>query len=426
LGASDPAQYNSFYTYPTLSFERTTLENMFRGSWIVDKAISVIPEDMMREDLEILGEIEPSKIARFIKYLNVSGVNYQVTNAIKWGRLYGGAIAYIDIKGQMPETPLKTETVIKDQLDAIKVYDRYQATPSSELVSGGLYDGLPMYYDIQPIQGAGFRAHYTRCARFIGKKLPKYPEMNQQYWGDSVIAAFEQSLKAYELTSSGLAALATKAHLRMMKVKGLRAGIALDASDVIYKYFDEVRKNQGVNGMTLLDSEDEYQSDSPNFGGAGDIMLQFVQQLSGSLGIPMVRLYGQSPTGLSSTGESDLRTYYDEIKRLQETILSDPLERILRVAYQSCFGERVPEDFDFKFKPLWQMSESEKSTLAATDTNTIIAAFNAGLVSEEIALKELKQSSNETGIWTNITDEYIESVSITAPEPVLTEDPING
>jgi phage-related protein (TIGR01555 family) len=212
----------------------------------------------------------------------------------------------------------------------------------------------------------------------------------------------------------------------MMKVKGLRAGIALDASDVIYKYFDEVRKNQGVNGMTLLDSEDEYQSDSPNFGGAGDIMLQFVQQLSGSLGIPMVRLYGQSPTGLSSTGESDLRTYYDEIKRLQETILSDPLERILRVAYQSCFGERVPEDFDFKFKPLWQMSESEKSTLSATDTNTIIAAFNAGLVSEEIALKELKQSSNETGIWTNITDEYIESVSIAVPEPVLTEDPENG
>jgi FtsZ-binding cell division protein ZapB len=39
----------------------------------------------------------------------------------------------------------------------------------------------------------------------------------------------------------------------------------------------------------------------------------------------------------------------------------------------------------------------------------IFEAFNAGLITKEIALKELKQQNEKTGMWSNITDEDIKN-----------------
>jgi len=72
--------------------------------------------------------------------------------------------------------------------------------------------------------------------------------------------------------------------------------------------------------MTLLDSEDEYSSEShAAFGGLSDIMGRFMEQISGANQIPLVRLFGQSPAGFS-TGETDLRNYYDTVSQAQEKI----------------------------------------------------------------------------------------------------------
>jgi hypothetical protein len=38
------------------------------------------------------------------------------------------------------------------------------------------------------------------------------------------------------------------------------------------------------------------------------VLLQFAQQLSGALNIPLTRLFGQSPAGMNSTGEGDLHS----------------------------------------------------------------------------------------------------------------------
>ncbi|MFR8056992.1 MAG: hypothetical protein ACLU45_01895 [Dialister invisus] len=41
----------------------------------------------------------------------------------------------------------------------------------------------------------------------------------------------------------------------------------------------------------------------------------------------------------------------------------------------------------------------------------MVTALNAGLVSKRTALQELKQQSERTGVWTNITDEDIMNAS---------------
>ena len=70
-------------------------------------------------------------------------------------------------------------------------------------------------------------------------------------------------------------------------------------------------------------------------------------------------------------------------------------------------GTEPEKNFAFKFNPLWQMSEKERSEVATQHTTAILAAEEQGTIDRATALKELKQSSQVTGVFTNISDEMI-------------------
>ncbi len=144
-----------------------------------------------------------------------------------------------------------------------------------------------------------------------------------------------------------------------------------------------------------------------SFAGLGDLLLQFAQQIAGALQIPLVRLLGQSPAGLNSTGESDLRTYYDNIKARQETSFRVPMTRVYRALAQSC-GIKLPDGFWIQFRSLWQLAEKEKAEIAETDSRTITTLADRNIISQQGAMKEMKQSSHITGRGSNITQEDID------------------
>lgn len=71
----------------------------------------------------------------------------------------------------------------------------------------------------------------------------------------------------------------------------------------------------------------------------------------------------------------------------------------------------VPDDLDFEFDPVSEPSDQERADLAKCGTDNIVTAYNAGLISQRTALREMKQQSERTGLWTNITDEDIMKAS---------------
>ena len=71
------------------------------------------------------------------------------------------------------------------------------------------------------------------------------------------------------------------------------------------------------------------------------------------LGSNRTRLLGQSPAGLSATGDSDTRNYYDMIAARQELDLRPQLERLDKLILRSAGVD--PAALTFEFRPLWQM-----------------------------------------------------------------------
>jgi hypothetical protein len=209
----------------------------------------------------------------------------------------------------------------------------------------------------------------------------------------------------------GAAQLLFKAYLRTYKVKGYRtligAGGAL--TEKFMQSMDLMRLMQSNEGMTVIDAEDEFETQTYSFAGLPEALNMLGQQISGALGIPLTRLFGQSPTGMDATGEGDLRNYYDLVKATQEARLRRPLKKIFEVLWHSTLGGEPPDTFNFQFNSLRQLDELEKAELAERDAGTIVSLHGAGIISTTIALKELKQSSILTGRFTNITEEDIKA-----------------
>lgn len=427
---ADNVNADSTYVFDLLTKNRVKLEAMYRGSWIVGAAIDSVAEDMTRAGIHIKGGEDPDRIERMQSALSRTGVWGALLDTIKWSRLYGGAIALIVIDGQDTASPLDLETISKGQFRGLKVYDRWQLQADlNNLVEGGIDDGLPMYYnvvsDIETGKTSGVRIHYTRAVRMIGIQLPLFQAVTEQMWGESVIERLYDRLVAFDAATTGAMNLIQKAHLRTVRIDKLREVLAAGgmAEENLLQMFHHMRHLQTNEGITLLDKEDEFSTHQYGFTGVSDMILQFGQQISGALGIPLVRLFGQSPAGLNSTGESDLRTYYDNIASQQESRMREGMERILRVLHRSLFGEAAPDNFDFDFTPLWQTSAKEKAEIAASVTNTIVKAYEGGIIDHVTALTELKGASESNNLFTAITEEAIEQSRMEPPPPPVEVDP---
>jgi uncharacterized protein len=417
---SDNPMTSSSYGFNPITRNRTLLEWVHRGSWLGGVAIDVVADDMTRAGIEIRGDMPPDRIEELEESAVTLGVWNQINDTIKWARLYGGAVAVMLIDGQDTATPLRLNTIRKGQFCGLMPLDRWMVEPSmSDLVTDfGPNLGLPKFYSVtaQAPALSGMKIHHSRVIRLEGIRLPYWQRLMENLWGLSVLERLYDRMIAFDSATTGAAQLVYKSYIRTYKIEQLREAIAAggDAMNGIVSYVDMMRRFQGIEGMTLIDSKDELTSESHGaFSGLSDALTQFGQQLSGALQIPLVRLFGQSPAGFS-TGDTDLRNYYDTIKQQQEKELRVGVTKIYR-AMAASLGIEVPDGTRIEFKNLWQLTEQQKAEVASNIGTTVSNAESSGLITRATALKELKQSSRVTGIFTNITEEDIEEAMNEGP-----------
>ena len=418
---ADNLHNQSGYTLgPFITRNRLQLEASYRDSWIVGKVVDCIAEDMTRDGCNFYSQMDPGDIKELQVAISEFGVWQDLSSTIKWARLYGGAIAVILIDGADYTTPLDIEKIGKNKFKGLAVLDRWMLQPSmGDLITELNQDmGKPKFYEVMSGVSVfpSMKIHHTRVLRFEGIELPYYQKLFENLWGLSVIERMLDRLLAFDSATTGAAQLVYKAYLRTIGVKGFREALAVGGRDeiAVIKQFEYIRQMQNNEGITVLDSEDTFATHQYNFSGLDDLLGQFGQQISGAVDIPLVRLFGQSPRGFS-TGDTDLRNYYDHINKLQENQLRRQLEKLFAVISMSRLHKPLPEDFEFDFVSLWQLSETEKAAIAQTDSNTMTAAHESGTIRKSTALKELLQSSRVTGRFSNISAEDIEDAENESP-----------
>ena len=420
LGSNNALSQSTYALTNLISRRRDILEAGYRGSWLIGQAIDVVAEDMTKSGITMLSKLEPETIKKIQVALEDYSVWEAFCNTIRWSRLFGGCIAVILIDGAKYEDPLDIDKIGKNSFKGLFVADRWMCEPSmGEVIKEFSKDfGKPKFYRLNPglVVNATMpkiKIHHTRVLRFDGIPLPYYQRMYENGWGLSHVERIYDRLLSFDSATLGASQLVYKSFLRTIGVKGLRKALALGGAEetAVIKQFTHMKTMQSNEGITLLDSEDQFDIKTNSFGGVADLLKEFGQQISGATGIPLVRLFGQSPSGFN-TGETDLRNYYDNIEREQENKLRHPLNIVLEVISKSKLGVRLPEDFEFDFNSLWKIDEDKKALIASSDASSITSLYGAGIIKKETSLKELAQSSTVSGRYTNISQDEIDKAKI--------------
>ena len=120
----------------------------------------------------------------------------------------------------------------------------------------------------------------------------------------------------------------------------------------------------------------------------------------------MTKLFGISPGGLNSTGDSDTYQYYDMVRAKQQTELLPIIERLVHIISE---WQKIPEP-TIEFNPLEQMTEKEQAELEEKKANaeftkmqTYQGYIDMGIMSPEIVeeiefgdtLKEMAEKAGE-------------------------------
>lgn len=409
---TDNQSSGSQYTLSYQSRNRIWLEAAYRGSWIVGKAVDAMAEDMTRAGIEMRG-MDPADITRMERGMTRLGIWDALCDTGKWARLYGGAIAVMLIEGQDMSTPLRVDAIGNGAFKGLMVLDRWMiAPPVGEVVTEfGPDMGKPKFYEVVAAN-TGLppgRIHHSRVLRMDGIDLPFNQRISENGWGLSVLEPMWDRLIAFDSASVGIGQLVYKAHLRVISIDKLREIIAMggQALEGLKKQIEFIRGTQTNEGMTVIDSTDKFETHQYSFSGLSDVMIRFAEQLAGSIGTPLTRLFGQSPGGLNATGDGEMKQYHENVKQQQERRWRHPLHRLLGVLSMSQLGKPLSDEFEFEFRNLQEMSEAEKAEIAERKTNAITSALAEGVIKVSTALKELKGLAAITGLFGNITDKQV-------------------
>jgi phage-related protein (TIGR01555 family) len=406
--------------YPLTRLTRNyqLLTSLYRSHWIIRKIIDTIPEDMMKNWITLTCQIDPKAIDAFNKVIRKTRVKEKLLEGLQWGRLYGGAAAIMLIKGHEDylDQPLNLDAVLPDSFKGLLVLDRWSGiAPTGELVTD-INDpdfGLPATYQITIDGGQTFKVHSSRVIRFTGRKLPYYEKVAENNWSISEVEVIFDELKKRDNTSWNIASLIFLANIRIMKMGKLGSMLGLgnaQQQQALHNTLSAQNSLMSNQGMMVLDKDDEFDTKTYTFSGINDIYESFMLDLSGASEIPVTKLFGRAPGGLTGNDESSGQNYDGNIETKQEATLRPALDKLLPVVCVSLWGF-VPDDFDFKFNPVRSISTEKLAEISSKMTESVDKVYNSGIIGRKTALKELRQNSEITGLFSNISDDEIEAAS---------------
>jgi len=374
-GMGMPGRDKSLYTnaQPIVFLAQEELEALY-GEWLPRRIVDIYAEQATRKGFKVLfgGEGAAAEevvgVEQAIEDLHILE-NFML--ASKNARLYGGSVIllYID-DGRPADQPVDKSKIYA--VEGMEVLDRWQIAPV--INEENLYDySKATYYQI--ISGDLIRQpqltyiHKDRILRFNGDWLPYRIRQRNYGWGMSSLQTVYESFKHYWTGLNSAATLLSEFDIFVHKIRGLSqmlaAGKEKDVRDRLV--LNDMSKSV-YRGYAIDAEKEELAFISRNFGGVGEILEKMRVDIIGASKIPHTILFGESPSGLGSTGRSEERDFAKTLADYQQATFHRPLKKLMEYIMLSRTGPtsgRLPESWRVKFNDLFELNEREKADVRA-------------------------------------------------------------
>lgn len=354
----------------------TSLTIQYEDNGLFAKIIDTPAEEAVKHGFDL--GLKDDSINEFVEdALDALEWEEKAATAIKWARLYGGSIIVMLIDdGRGLEEPVDWNNI--RSIDELRVYERsvvqpdyaslYSSDPMRATRNRASKFAMPEYYYVQSLYGS-FTVHESRCLVFRNGILPeRVTNPVYRFWGTPEYVRIKRAMRDALVAHGNGPKLLDRSVQPIYKMKNLASLLASEGGDeTVLKRLEIIDLARGILNSIAIDAEGEdYDFKSIPFSGVKDVIDTTCNMLSAVTNIPQTILFGRSPAGENSTGDSDFENYYNYIERIQKLMLKGNVRTLLDVLFKAALtnGE-VPEEpkYKLKFNPLWSLSDTEQANV---------------------------------------------------------------
>lgn len=377
------------------------VETMYYTDWQAQKVIDLPVEDMLREPWEYITETDRDFNKKMTKYAETLHLDKVLRQALSMERLYGGSVIFIGLRDFVdnPAMPIDHNLIEPGDLMYLNPISRYHISNTIiQLDPTKPGYGRPSMYMIY-----GHQVHASRLLIFDGSPIqplregvvPAVYNMIRDGFGYPMLLRIKDDLVRATGSRQAAVQLINRASV-MLFMGDIQTASAFKDSEGNTEALQALLNNMSNYKAAILNSVPGSQASlenlSANFGAIPELIMTFLQVASAACDIPATRFLGRSPSGMNSTGESDLENYYNMIEAQQRNKLMPQLAKLLKIMVPSAGISNVKaEDVTIKFQPLWNASELEDAQARQIDVNNIVTLVTSGIISDKEGVDELKQ-----------------------------------
>lgn len=362
------------------------LTGLYEGNGLFSKIIDTPAEEALKHGFDL--NLKSDELNAFVEdALDDLEWEERAATAIKWARLYGGALIVMLIDdGRGLEEPVDWEHI--RSIDELRVYERSIVQPDYASLYQQDYGGKgvgnrvskfgqPEYYYVSSIYGS-FKVHESRCLVFRNGVLPEQTSnATYLFWGMPEYVRIRRALRETVTAHTDSVKLLERSVQAIYSMKGLASLLTTDdGENQVLKRLQLVDTSRGLLNSIAIDSEGEqYDFKTFQFSGVKDVIDATCNMLSALTNIPQTILFGRSPAGMNATGDSDFESYYNFVEKIQRLMLKRNLRTLLDVVFRAgiASGDVTEEpDYKLEFNPLWSLSDTEQATVDQTKAQTAL------------------------------------------------------
>ena len=378
------AQDNSTaYTYeqePVVS--DLELIRLYEGNGLFTKIIDRPSEEAVKHGFDI--DYGDKDITEYVdKRLDDLDFEDKFATAEKWARLYGGSlIVMLCDDGGGLEEPLNWDKVTT--IEELRVFERAVIQEDyTTMYNFHFFDTMhsdktfrqPEYYHIYSMYGY-FTVHYSRCLVFRNGRLPEQTTNSiYRYWGMPEYVKIKRALRECITSHSNGTKLLERSVQAIYKMKNLANLLSTeDGENKVLQRLQVIDMARGILNSMAIDAEGEdYDFKTLQMTGVKDVIDATCNMLSAVTNIPQTILFGRSPAGMNSTGDSDFENYYNMVENIQKQNMKANARTVIDlILKQGLIEGKIPEipKYKMKFAALWSSSDTEQADIDQKKAST--------------------------------------------------------
>lgn len=360
------------------------LTGLYEGNGLFSKIIDTPAEEALKHGFDL--NLKNDEVNAFVEEaLDELEWEEKAATAIKWARLYGGALIVMLINdGGGLEQPVNWQNV--KSIDELRVYERAIVQPDYSSLYRQDYGGKgegnrvskfgqPEFYYVSSVYGS-FRVHESRCLVFRNGVLPEQTSNSiYRFWGMPEYVRIRRALRETVTAHTDSVKLLERSVQAIYSMKGLATLLTTDdGENQVLKRLNVIDTARGILNSLVIDADGEnYDFKTFQFSGVKDVIDATCNMLSALTNIPQTILFGRSPAGMNATGTSDFESYYNFVEKIQRLMLKRNLRTLLDVIFRAGIASGAAEeepDYKLEFNPLWSLSDTEQATVDQTKAQT--------------------------------------------------------